>query len=499
MARLTDWLEATAARLPQKTAFLDGKRSITYVALREEARRMAAGLIAHGVAGKPVCIFLPKSVDAVVSILALTYIGSACVPLDVQTPSPRLAKIRHDICPAAVITHKAPGAWAEGLPLLEVSELAAFPSREGQVDAATAGVGADSVWGVLYTSGSTGTPKGVIISHRQVLDNRWFCDCGACLESSIMGNAAPLHFALSTVELFAVIHAGASMHLLPKQLFGFPARLLQELAERRINTILWAPALLSLVAGSGILAEDAASHTLPPLQQICSCGGPLPLQTFADWRRAFPQAAILNVYGMTETASFHLHHFAVPGRHYTAPLPLGSPCAGKRVIVRADGRPATAGEEGELYLSIPGSTYGYQGDAAQTAERFVRDETGSVWLRTGDIVRQNARGEYLYVSRRDFLVKHMGQRVELGEVESVARCFVGVRDACCLYDAQKDQLLLVYAGDAGTSAVRRWLQAELPRYMQPRRFYQSAELPLNAHGKIDRPYLLAKYVEQRQE
>jgi acyl-coenzyme A synthetase/AMP-(fatty) acid ligase len=154
---------------------------------------------------------------------------------------------------------------------------------------------------------------------------------------------------------------------------------------------------------------------------------------------------------------------------------------------------AKPGEPGELCVRGTGLAMGYWNNPANTSKAFVQNPLNSqypeVIYRTGDLVVQNERGEFMFIGRKDFQIKHQGYRIELGEIEHAVLGSVDLIDnACVVYNKEKKEIVLFYEAKAEISqtVLRQSLMQLLPKYMIPTIFRYLPELPRNPNGKIDR-------------
>jgi acyl-coenzyme A synthetase/AMP-(fatty) acid ligase len=270
----------------------------------------------------------------------------------------------------------------------------------------------------------------------------------------------------------------------------FPRKLLAYLAERQVNTIFWVPSLLSNIAMLGGLRAGS----LPPLKRVFFCGEPMLVKHLRVWQETFPAVRFVNLYGSTEMG---LSAFCeVPGLLPDLDvLPIGHASGNMEILLLDErGQLVPVGETGEIY--VRGTVaLGYYHDAVRTAEAFVQNplQTGfpERVFRTGDLARCNASGELVYVSRKDFQIKHMGYRIELGEVETGIASIADVTMNCCVYDKDHGEIVLFYTGPIDEKAVMKAAADILPRYMWPTRLEHMDDLPRTLSGKVDRMSLLA--------
>ena len=210
------------------------------------------------------------------------------------------------------------------------------------------------------------------------------------------------------------------------------------------------------------------------------------IQTFDKIENEF-----INLYGMTEITGFCVYYVVDRDFEDDEPLPLGYPCRNRDVFVLNEKNELVKGGEiGELCVRGSCLGFGYLNQPERTARAFVQNPLQNIYpeliFRTGDLVRYNERGELIYVSRKDFQIKHMGQRIELGEIETVLSAMAGIELNCCLYDKDKSEIVLFYTGTATTREILKYAKQYLPRYMVPGRLIPLESMPMNLSNKIDR-------------
>ena len=175
-------------------------------------------------------------------------------------------------------------------------------------------------------------------------------------------------------------------------------------------------------------------------------------------------------------------------------IPIGKPFPNREILLlKEDNTPAGEDEEGEICIRGTSVTLGYYNDQSRTAAAFVQNPLNTAYpeiiYKTGDVARYNDQGELVFVSRKDYQIKHMGHRIELGEIEVNVNMLPRVRMAACVYDSERKKLVLWYDGDLDEKELTRELKGKLPRYMLPNRILRVDRLPFTANGKIDRTKL----------
>ena len=145
---------------------------------------------------------------------------------------------------------------------------------------------------------------------------------------------------------------------------------------------------------------------------------------------------------------------------------------------------------GELCVRGTGLARGYYRDQEKTQAVFVQNPLNDAYeekiYRTGDLVKYNEYFELIYLSRKDFQIKHVGHRIELGEIETAASSLPGISLCCCLYDEKHSRIVLFIDKEMKKETVNQQLRKMLPEYMLPGKVVVKEEMPINANGKIDR-------------
>ncbi len=502
MKNLLELLERTAAARPDAVAFADEDEAFTWAQALQAARRAGTALAARGAGGRSVALYFDHQARCLPAMLAVLAGGGFYTVLDTAQPAGRAGRILARLRPALLLTDAAHADAARAVlagqdaapPLLLWEDACRTPADDAALAAVRAAALDTDLAYVLFTSGSTGEPKGVAVPHRSVLAySAWAAQAFGIGPENVFGSQTPFYFSMSVTDFYVALRTGARVEVLARRLFSFPVPLLDALRARGVNTIYWVPSAMGIVANWKALDYTA----LPPLRTILFAGEVMPAARLNYWRAHYPAARFANLYGPTETTDICAYYEVDRPFADDEPLPIGRACDNCGLLLLRDGRAAAPGEEGELCARGSFLALGYYGMPDQTAERFVQNPLQPNYpetiYRTGDLARRNERGELLYCGRIDHQIKHMGYRIEPGEVETAAYGQEKLDACACLYDAATDRLVLFYQGKTDLEApLRQRLAARLPAYMRPALYCRVRRMPENANGKIDRKVLQAQ-------
>ena len=274
---------------------------------------------------------------------------------------------------------------------------------------------------------------------------------------------------MSITDVFSTVLSGATFYIIPKMYFSFPIKLLEFINEKKINTIYWVPSALCIVANFKALDEIE----LPNLKKVLFAGEVMPVKQLNMWIEKLPNTMFANLFGPTETTDICTYYIVNRKFNNDESLPIGQACHNCDVmIVKEDGTEANIDEDGELCVRGSFLASGYYNNPEKTASVFVQNPLNKCYLetvyKTGDIVKYNDRGELIYLSRKDFQIKHMGYRIELGEIENAANNIEGIIICACVYDIEKSQIVLFYQGDElEENDVLSAIKNKVPTYMCP--------------------------------
>ena len=493
-----EYLEATAPRLPDKVAFSNGIDSLTFGEVSRAARGIGTFLAQNNFRREPVVVFMEKHPRSVAAFFGVVYSGCFYVPIDEEMPAYRVELIFQSLKPRAVLCDGKTRPLVEKMGYqggLYNFETAAAHTPDDALLASirAAQLDTDPLY-IVFTSGSTGVPKGVVACHRSVIDYiEQLSETMGFSEDTIFGNQTPLYFDACLKELYPTLKFGATTYLIPKSLFMFPMKLVDYLNEHKINTVCWVVSALTMISGFKVLEKKIPEY----LHTIAFGSEVFPIRQFNLWRAALPNAKFTNLYGPTEATGMSCFYHVERQFGPDEVIPVGRPFPNTGILLLTDdGREAAPGQVGEICIKGTCLTMGYYRMPEKTAECFVQNPLNDAYpeliYRTGDLGCYNERGELVFVSRKDYQIKHMGHRIELQEIEVVASMHPQVASCCAVYHAEKDKIVLYYAGGADLGELSLFLKEKLPRYMIPNRMEPMDMLPLTPNGKIDRKALAAK-------
>ncbi len=488
---ITKWLDQTAQKYPDKIAIVDGDRTISFQELRYKALCLAEAIVDRGLFKEPIAVVMPKSMDVIVCFLGIAYSGNFYSVIDVDMPLTRQEKIMDTLQPRLIIT------TLDNIEINDVDiykydfekltllcEKKILEQRDKTCDA-------DLLY-VLFTSGSTGTPKGVTITHQSVVDYiDWVEETFKIGCDDSFGNQAPFYFDNSILDIYSMIKTGASMHIIPQPLFLQPVLLLNYLKNNKISTIFWVPSALIIVANLHALKKVDLTTTL---KRVLFCGEIMPNKQLNIWRKMIPNIIYANLYGPTEITDACTYYIVDREFADDEPLPIGKADKNTDILVLNENNQLVGKEElGELCVRGTSISRGYYNNWEKTKEAFLQNPLNNKYIeyiyRTGDLVKYNKYGELLYVSRKDFQIKHMGHRIELGEIETIVSGIDGVNQCCCIYDNTKKRIALFFTGESKKEFIVETIKKSLPHYMIPGKIIWIKDMMINANGKIDRKRL----------
>ena len=496
---LIELFEETVRKYPQKVAVIDKDREIVFSDLRSKSLQLASALMALGIGqNRPVGVFLDKSIESVYADLGILYAGDFYMNLDIKTPAERIRNILQLVEPAAIISTTRQIKPIEGIiPSTMKVILLDEAGEAADVDAAdiigrlSTIIDTDPSC-IINTSGSTGTPKGVVLNHKSFFDFiDWAIDTFHFGDDLVMGSLSPIVFDIYSFELCMLMAKASTLVVLPAHLAAFPAKILEVLEQQKVNFLFWVPTIMVNIANMDLLS----AFKLESLRTVWFAGEVFPTKQYNYWHHHLPEVTFANLYGpieITLDCTYYIINKEIPDEE---PLPIGYPCRNTDILILDDEDRAVKepGVEGELCVRGTSLAMGYYNNPEKTAAAFVQNPLNKAYpeliYRTGDIVCMNDEGLIMFKGRKDNIVKHMGYRTDLGEIEHVIiNTLKLVKNGCIVYNQSEKQITLFYeaADEIPVSEFRLQIGKVLPKYMIPTAFHHLEQLQRNANGKIDR-------------
>jgi amino acid adenylation domain-containing protein len=485
--------EQRVRKTPNAIALVFNEQQLTYQQLNIQANKLAHHLQKLGVVSDVlVGIWIDRSLETIVAILAILKAGGAYLPLDPSLPQERLNLMLADANVSVLLTNLslAPlskGGWGDSLSIVYLDK-DWKKIEQYSPENPTSCVTSDNLAYVIYTSGSTGQPKGVAIEHRGLANL-----AQAQLEvfniqpSHRILQFASLSFDASIFEIVMALRSGATLDLADKESLLPGQPLLELLRDRAITHVTLPPAVLAVLP----LAS------LPALQTIICAGESCPADIINRWWQ--PQRRLFNAYGLTEATVWST---VAEIKSTSEQISIGRPISNTQIyILDKYLEPVPVGIDGELYIGGDGLGRGYINRPELTAKHFIAnpfdDRQGARLYKTGDLARYRSDGEIEFLGRSDALVKIRGFRIELSEIETAICQYPNVQTAVVIdrENSYGDKYLIAYiVPNIETpnfiASLRKLLTEKLPEYMMPKAFVILDALPLTASGKVDRDALI---------
>ena len=496
---LIELFEETVKKYPQKVAVIDKDREIVFSDLHRKSLQLASALMALGIGqNRPVGVFLDKSIESVYADLGILYAGDFYMNLDIKTPAERIRNILQLVEPAAIISTTRQIKSIEGI-IPSTMKVILLDEAGGTADVDSADIigrlstiiDTDPSC-IINTSGSTGTPKGVVLNHKSFFDFiDWAIDTFHFGDDLVMGSLSPIVFDIYSFELCMLMAKASTLVVLPAHLAAFPAKILEVLEQHRVNFLFWVPTIMVNIANMDLLS----AFKLESLRTVWFAGEVFPTKQFNYWHHHLSEVTFANLYGpieITLDCTYYIINKEIPDEE---PLPIGYPCRNTDILILDDEDRAVTepGVEGELCVRGTSLAMGYYNNPEKTAAVFVQNPLNKAYpeliYRTGDIVCLNDEGLIMFKGRKDNIVKHMGYRTDLGEIEHVIiNTLKLVKNGCIVYNQSDKQITLFYeaAEEIPVSEFRLQIGKVLPKYMIPTTFHHLEQLQRNANGKIDR-------------
>ncbi len=497
----------TALKKPDRPAVVFQNKKISYSKLAERVDAIAGEILSAGLKRNDMIgLYLPRSIDAIASIMAVIKIGATYVPLDISFPEDRVKYMLFNSGVKAVLTnsdllHKASSFTNnQNFQIINVDDIPHTPTTKSKI-------AAGEIVYVMYTSGSTGKPKGVMMGHK-TLDNliKWQRQSSDC-SNGVTLQYAPISFDVSFQEILSTLSYGGTLVLCDEETRRDPRKLADLIISQKVERI-FVP-FITLQQ----LANVEGNHP-SCLREVITAGEQLRITpAIRLFFKSLPHCKLINQYGPTETHVVTFYELSGSSENWPDLSPIGKPIPNVQTYIFDHSlNTVPVNEVGELYIGGISLAKRYINDQSRTKSVFIyHPKTKERLYKTGDLVRLLANGDIKFIGRKDYQVKIGGYRVELGEIETLLSKHPAVKE--CVVDGKKnnlDQMTLVAYVVLKDGYVSRFkhaspyaeliafLKKKLPEYMIPARFVILDSLPLTPTGKIDRKSLPGSIMERPQ-
>lgn len=492
---ILDFLENSAEKYPDKRAYFDRNSSLTYSQVQKRAKAIGTFLISSlGRRNAPILVFMDKRPDTLCAFWGCVYAGCFYVPTDTTMPEFRRELILNNLNPIAIITDKehfdSVCSLNENTYIYE--EIIDTPVDEVSIGRSLhMALDTDPVY-ALYTSGSTGVPKGVVVCHASLID--YIDSFGNEIplnHDDIMASQAPFYFDASLIDIYCTLRNGATLGIVPIEYFSIPIKLLEYLRDEKITAIRWVPSamkMISMFEGFSSVTPDTIS-----LKTVIFGAEIMPTKCYNYWKSNLTNTTFVQNYGPTEITGVCTYYIIDREFSNDERIPIGKPFynSGVMLLDEDNNLITDSGITGEICVRGTCLSLGYYNAPEITSERFVQNPLNPFYpekiYKTGDLGFYNSLGELVFVSRKDYQIKHMGHRIELGEIEYAISSLPGIRNVCCLHDEKRDKIVMFYEADSSDEmTIREDIKNRLAAYMVPNVYKKMEKLPLLVNGKTDR-------------
>ena len=466
---------------------------LSYKKLNERANQLGRILTKKGIlTGTIVAVSVLPSIEIVIAILAILKAGGTYLPIDSDLPEGRINYMLKDSNANLLLTtHHSKEQCIYEIEFINIYDDTIYTGDSSNIKEKSK---PDDIIYVIYTSGTSGKPKGVMIKNQNLVNySSWFVKKTALNNEDKSLLVSSFAFDLGYTSVFPTILSGGELHILTKEIFLSPEKLLDYIKKNRITYIKLTPSLFFLIVNH----SDFSKEKCKTLRFIVMGGEPIHIHDLEKAHELCENLRIMNHYGPTETTVGSIAQFIDwnDWEEYKRKTTIGRPIDNTEIYILDEiFKPVPLGVPGELCISGAGVSFGYLNQPHLTAEKFIvnlpLEKATSRIYKTGDLARWTANGYIEFLGRIDSQVKIRGFRIEVEEIEEqilkhkhIKNCAVIAREAedggkyLCAYYVSSEPI--------ETSSIKEFLASKLPYYMVPSYFTALEKIPLTSNGKLD--------------
>ena len=498
------YLEECANTSPNSIALKDELESITYKEYAEYAQKIGSYIATHyaGSFNQPVAVVIDRNIKSIYTFMGVVYSGNMYVPLDASMPVERVNLILDTLKPIAIID--ATDSSDNLFNSIKTDDIINSSNIDNKLleEIRNNSIDTDPLY-AIFTSGSTGVPKGVCVSHRSVIDLIEAFDEAFSFEiGTVFGNQAPFDFDVSVKDIYNALYCQGCVSVIPKRMFTAPKMLVEYLYNEKIDALIWAVSALRIVSEFNTFKSI---EKFPSLKKVFFSGEVMPVKSLNYWMEYYKNTQFINLYGPTEITCNCSYYIIDRSFKLDEKIPAGKPFKNTRMFLVDEKNEVIKSQEtiGEICVSGSCLALGYWNNADKTSESFVQNakicEYPSKMYKTGDLGYYDSDYNFVFVSRKDYQIKHMGHRIELGEIETSLNAIDCVGTAVCVYVEDREKIVCFYQSEADCKKdIVKELSKKLPKYMWPNVYERYDMLPLNKNGKIDRVKLKKEWCDKNE-
>jgi amino acid adenylation domain-containing protein len=495
---LHHYFDAAAAFHGSNTFLVSGSENISYRKILEVAGGFQKTLLENGIQKHDrVIIYSAKNAASIAMMIACSKCDSLYVPVSSVNPAARAKFIIDETDAKFILCDESAGTalLKTGITLQRISSdgmVSLYGRTSRELPEAKASRGGF----ILFTSGSTGTPKGVVVSHsaaRSFID--WAKNAFAISEKDVVASIAPFNFDLSVFDIYVTAHAGGKLILYSEEETGNALLMAQKLSIDKPTTIYATPTFYSALAHYGRMHK----YEYDTLKNVLFAGEVFHPGSFKLLLNHWPGKKYTNMYGPTETNVCTFFHVDLTNLDYPS-FPIGKGCEYANLLLADEQGKEITGfhNPGELWVAGDSLFTGYWNDPEKTGRSFHTGENRVRYYKTGDIVFRNEHHDFVYVSRKDRMIKKKGYRIEPLEIEKVMLKYPMVSHAAVFFVKEKNLLICCLESTVNREGdyiqLKEFCQKHLPLYMIPDKFVFLDSMPKTSSGKVDLQALYNKYL-----